>query len=83
MVRARAARSPTTPPTEGVSSTQILTLVQRRRGALGDVAEPLPAAMRVAEGLPDRAGALAAMHFPRDASDPEAGRGGWPSRSCC
>jgi len=63
------------PATEGVSSTQILTLVQGLSGALRDVTEMLPAAMRVAEGLPDRAGALAAMHFPRDQSDPEAGRG--------
>jgi ATP-dependent DNA helicase RecG len=34
----------------------------------------LSAATRVAEGLPDRAGALAAMHFPRVAQDVEAGR---------
>jgi ATP-dependent DNA helicase RecG len=63
------------PATEGVSSTQILTLVQNARGALGDVTEALSAAMRLTEGLPDRASALAAMHFPRTAQDPEAGRG--------
>ncbi len=54
------------PAAEGVTSTQILTLVQGARGALSDVTEALSAAMRVAEGLPDRASALAAMHFPRD-----------------
>jgi len=59
---------------EGVSSTQILTLMQHARGALADVAEPLSAAARVAEGLPDRASALAAMHFPRTETDPETGR---------
>ncbi len=59
---------------EGVSSTQILALVQAERGALSDVTEMLPAAMRVAEGLPDRAGALAAMHFPKGACDSEDGR---------
>jgi ATP-dependent DNA helicase RecG len=32
---------------------------------LGDVLEALPAATRVSERLPDRASALAAMHFPR------------------
>jgi ATP-dependent DNA helicase RecG len=59
---------------EGVTSTQILTLVQAERGALADVVEPLSAATRVAESLPDRASALAAMHFPRLPHDSEAGR---------
>jgi ATP-dependent DNA helicase RecG len=62
------------PATEGVTSTQILTLVQGARGALGDVTEMLSAATRVSEGLPDRASALAAMHFPRVLQDVEAGR---------
>jgi ATP-dependent DNA helicase RecG len=62
------------PATEGISSTQILTLVQGLSDALSDVTETLPAGMRVAEGLPDRASALAAMHFPRDQGDPQAGR---------
>ncbi len=62
------------PAGEGVSSTQILTLVQGARGALADVTEALSAAMRVAEGLPDRASALAAMHFPADHTDSETGR---------
>jgi ATP-dependent DNA helicase RecG len=60
--------------TEGVSSTQLLTLVRERREALADVAEPLPAALRVAERLPDRAAALAAMHFPEVAEEAEGGR---------
>ena len=63
------------PAAEGVSSTQILTLVRGARGALADVTEALSAATRVAEGLPDRASALAAMHFPQDRADPETGRG--------
>jgi ATP-dependent DNA helicase RecG len=62
------------PATEGVSSTQILTLVQGAREALADVVEALSAATRFAEGLPDRASALAAMHFPRLPEDLEAGR---------
>ncbi len=62
------------PATVGVSSTQIAALVGEHRGALADVAEPLPARMRVAERLPDRAGALAAMHFPRSGEEVEAGR---------
>ena len=40
-----------------------------------DVTEALSAATRVAEGLPDRASALAAMHFPQDETDSETGRG--------
>jgi ATP-dependent DNA helicase RecG len=62
------------PATEGVSSTQILTLVHGARDALADVVEALSAATRVTEGLPDRASALAAMHFPCLPGDLEAGR---------
>jgi ATP-dependent DNA helicase RecG len=60
--------------TEGASSTQILALVQGARGALADVPETLSAATRISEALPDRASALAAMHFPRSAEDREVGR---------
>ncbi len=62
------------PAAEGVTSTQILTLVQGARDGLGDVVEALPAATRVSERLPDRASALAAMHFPRVPADLETGR---------
>jgi ATP-dependent DNA helicase RecG len=62
------------PATEGVSSTQLAALVRAHRGALADVAEPLPGAVRAAERLPDRAAALAAMHFPRAAEEAEGGR---------
>ncbi|MEA2140233.1 MAG: ATP-dependent helicase RecG [Solirubrobacteraceae bacterium] len=63
------------PASEGVSSTQILTLVQGVRERLADVPEPLPAMTRLQEGLPDRASALAAMHFARGERDSEQGRG--------
>jgi ATP-dependent DNA helicase RecG len=62
------------PAAEGVSSTQILTLVREHRAALADVAEPLPAALRVAARLPPRAAALAATHFPRDDAQAEGAR---------
>jgi ATP-dependent DNA helicase RecG len=62
------------PASDGVTSTQILTLVQGARERLADVTESFSAATRVAEALPDRASALAAMHFARDASDTEHGR---------
>ncbi len=51
------------PAAEGVSSTQILTLVQEHRHAFAEVLEPLTARVRLAEQLPERAAALAAMHF--------------------
>jgi ATP-dependent DNA helicase RecG len=62
------------PAADGVSSTQILTLVGTWRSALGDVPEALSGATRASERLPSRASALAAMHFPRDSRDAEAGR---------
>ncbi len=62
------------PASEGVSSTQILALVRSVRGALADVPEALDAATRVRERLPDRAGALAAMHYARTPEDRELGR---------
>jgi ATP-dependent DNA helicase RecG len=62
------------PASEGITSTQLLTLVRGARHALADVPETLSAATRVTERLPDRAGALAAMHFPRLPGDLETGR---------
>jgi ATP-dependent DNA helicase RecG len=62
------------PAADGITSTQILTLVRGAREHLGDVVESLSAATRVSERMPDRAGALAAMHFPRLPDDLEAGR---------
>ncbi len=62
------------PATEGLSSTQILALVREHVAALQHVFEPLPARLRVTEGLPDRGGALAAAHFPDHERDQEAGR---------
>ncbi|MHB1570783.1 MAG: ATP-dependent DNA helicase RecG, partial [Solirubrobacteraceae bacterium] len=49
--------------TEGLSSTQILALVREHAEAVRDVPEPLPAFVRAAERLPDRAGAIAAAHL--------------------
>jgi len=48
------------PAAEGITSTEILTLAQGARGALADVPEFLDGRARAAEGLPDRAAALAA-----------------------
>ncbi|HEY1569588.1 MAG TPA: ATP-dependent DNA helicase RecG, partial [Solirubrobacteraceae bacterium] len=54
------------PATEGLSSTQILALVRAHAGALAEVPEPLPAELRVAERLPGRRCALAAVHLAGD-----------------
>lgn len=62
------------PAAEGITSTQILTLVRAAKHGLADVLEGLSAATRVSEQLPDRASALAAMHFPRAPEDHEGGR---------
>ncbi len=78
-----AARTPEEPESEavahyaaseGVTSTQILTLVRNHRGALEEVLEDLPARLRTRERLPDRRTALTAMHFPLAAEQAEAGR---------
>ncbi len=52
------------PASEGLTSSELLALVQRHAHALVDELEPLPAGVRVAERLPDRPGALAVAHFP-------------------
>jgi ATP-dependent DNA helicase RecG len=62
------------PAGEGVSSTQILTLVREHKHALGDVIEPLAAGVRVAERLPERSATLAAMHFAANTDAAEQAR---------
>ncbi|MDQ6779360.1 MAG: ATP-dependent DNA helicase RecG [Actinomycetota bacterium] len=62
------------PATEGISSTQIHVLVREHASALADVVEPLPGRFLAGERLPDRPGALAAVHFPELASDQPGGR---------
>jgi ATP-dependent DNA helicase RecG len=51
------------PATDGLSSTQILALVNEHRAAFGEVTEPLPARLRLRERLPGRAAALTGAHF--------------------
>ena len=62
------------PATEGISSTQLLALVQEHGAAIDDVVEPLPARLRARERLPDRPAALRAVHLPRRERDPLEGR---------
>lgn len=62
------------PASEGIDSTRILALVREHADAIADTVEPLPAALRAAERLPDRPAALAALHFPAGEGEAEGGR---------
>ncbi len=62
------------PASEGLTSTQILAMVQANTAALRDVTEPLPARLRLAERIPDRPAALAACHFARGEGEFDLGR---------
>jgi ATP-dependent DNA helicase RecG len=62
------------PATDGLSSTEILALAREHAAALAEVIEPLPAALRTAESLPDCPAALTASHFPQGDRELEAGR---------
>jgi ATP-dependent DNA helicase RecG len=60
------------PATDGLSSTQLHSLVREHGAALHEVIEPLPAAVRTRERLPDREAALAAVHFPDQGGEHDA-----------
>lgn len=60
------------PATDGLSSTQIHSLVREHGAALHEMIEPLPADMRAREHLPDREAALAAVHFPKQGDEQDA-----------
>jgi ATP-dependent DNA helicase RecG len=68
------AAIPHYPVTDGLSSTQLASLMRASRHALTDVVEPLPASLRANERLPERAAALTAMHFAANAEEHELGR---------
>jgi ATP-dependent DNA helicase RecG len=61
---------PVHPATEGISAGKLRELMSDARPRMQAAPEPLPAALRVAERLPDRPAALAAVHFP-DSEDDE------------
>ncbi len=58
------------PATKGITSTQLLAMAQEHRSASADAVDPLPAALRLTERLPDAPAAFAAAHF----GDREPGR---------
>ena len=55
---------PVHPATQGISASTLRRLVWDDYGLIRHAIEPLPAALRVAEGLADRPAALAGAHFP-------------------
>ena len=65
---------PLYPATEGLTRERIRNLMWRERAHVHDVVEPLPAALRRAERLPDRAAALGAIHFPEEPDDSAVAR---------
>jgi ATP-dependent DNA helicase RecG len=65
---------PIYPSTEGLSVKQLRELVRAARPHVHDIIEPLPAWLRVAERLPERAAALVGVHFPEADDDEPLGR---------
>ncbi|MDQ4071357.1 MAG: ATP-dependent DNA helicase RecG [Actinomycetota bacterium] len=59
---------------DGISKRSLRELAQDARDVVGDTIEPLPAAVRTAERLPDRPAALAAAHFPETDDEQEVAR---------
>ncbi|HEX8066120.1 MAG TPA: ATP-dependent DNA helicase RecG [Thermoleophilaceae bacterium] len=66
--------TPVYPGTEGISADKLREFVKGVRGMERHAVEMLPARLRVEERLPERAAALAAVHFPEDQSETEHAR---------
>src|SRR5437763_5083358 len=66
--------TPVYPATEGITSDRLRQLVKRLRGGEAETVERLPGRLRAAERLPDRAAALAAVHFPEHEAETETAR---------
>jgi len=60
--------------TKGITPTMLRERAGVNRSLVHDAIEPLPALMRAKRGLPDRAAALAAAHFPEDETEHEQAR---------
>jgi ATP-dependent DNA helicase RecG len=65
---------PVHPATEGISAAKLRELMWQARPRMADAIEPLPAALRVEEGLPDRPAALTAVHFPETEEEEQVAR---------
>jgi len=65
---------PVHPATAGLTPAALRDLVWKDYKLIRHVVEPLPAALRVAEALPDRSAAVAAAHFPDGEHEAEGAR---------
>jgi ATP-dependent DNA helicase RecG len=65
---------PVHPATEGISAAKLRELMWEARPLMQHVIEPLPAALRVEERLPDRPAALEAAHFPETEEEEQGAR---------
>jgi ATP-dependent DNA helicase RecG len=65
---------PVHPATEGISAAKLRELMWEARPRMMDAVEPLPAALRVEERLPDRPAALTAVHFPETEEEEQGAR---------
>ena len=65
---------PVHPATEGITATKLRELMWEAYPRMLASVEPLPARLRVDEGLPDRPAALAAAHFPDREEDEQGAR---------
>jgi ATP-dependent DNA helicase RecG len=65
---------PVHPATEGISAAKLRELMTEARPRMLAAPEPLPAALRTEEVLPERAAALVAAHFPDTEEDELAAR---------
>jgi ATP-dependent DNA helicase RecG len=60
--------------TKGITPAMVREQTDAIRAYVHDTVEPLPALLRAHRGLPDRAAALAAAHFPEDEEEHETAR---------
>jgi ATP-dependent DNA helicase RecG len=60
--------------TKGITPAMVREQTDAIRAYVHDTVEPLPALLRAQRGLPDRAAALAAAHFPEDEEEHETAR---------
>jgi ATP-dependent DNA helicase RecG len=65
---------PVHPATEGISAAKLRELMWDARPRMMETVEPLPAALRVEEKLPDRPAALTAVHFPETEEEEQGAR---------
>ena len=67
-------RVPVHPATKGITPDRLRALVSEARPLARAAVEPLPARLRVEEGLPERPAVLDAVHFPESEDDEQEAR---------